>query len=77
MATIDDVKAIIEEQGEAWNEFKSVQDNRFETIEDNVRDFKNWMLQETSPFGSRNNHSSSTPLTEKDRAAFKIGRAHV
>ena len=72
MATLDDVKAIIEEQGEAWNEFKSVQDNRFETLEENVRDFKNWMLQETSPFGGSSSMGNKAIKQEKDSFSVKM-----
>lgn len=46
------LKTLIEVQRDAWVKFKQVNENRLDTIEENMREFKNWILKKTSPGGS-------------------------
>ena len=71
MSDVQQIKSLIEEQGDAFAQFKSVQDQRFDNIEENMCTFNAWMLKETSPFGSKSGFTSSTSKAQ-DRGSFSI-----
>lgn len=78
MATLEDVKNIIVEQGEEIEKFKKTHELRYDNIEKELRYLKNWQLEETTPGGSKfgSHDLTPAPVTEEDRAAFKIKLAN-
>jgi len=72
MSALEEVKNLIEAQGDAWVKFKQVQDRRFDTIEEEMRDYKNWMLQETSPGGSKCSGGVSSKGAATDHSTFAV-----
>ncbi len=46
---VQEIKSIIEDQGQAWNEFKKTNEKRLDNLEDAARMSKDFMLKMTSP----------------------------